>query len=75
MNPHARLQPLIRFYHQHHRMPSLRALAPLWGFHSETVADKLCQHLRQDWRITAHESHYRCSPLRRGRGQFPVATR
>jgi repressor LexA len=26
-------------------MPSLRELAPLWGFHSKTAADKLCQQL------------------------------
>jgi SOS regulatory protein LexA len=45
MTPHVRLQPLIQFYHQHRRMPSLRELAPLWGFHSKTAADKLCQHL------------------------------
>ena len=45
MNPHARLQPIIQFYHQRRRMPSLRELAPLWGFQSKTAADKLCEKL------------------------------
>jgi len=45
MNPHARLQPIIQFYHQRRRMPSLRELAPLWGFQCKTAADKLCEKL------------------------------
>jgi SOS regulatory protein LexA len=45
MNPHARLHSIIEFYHRRRRMPSLRELAPLWGFQSKTAADKVCQQL------------------------------
>jgi len=45
MNPRARVHTIIQFYHRHRRMPSLRELAPLWGFQSKTAADKLCEKL------------------------------
>src|SRR5712691_8499420 len=45
MNPIQRLQPLIHFYRQRKRMPSLRELARLWGFRSHNAADKLARSL------------------------------
>src|SRR5215510_272907 len=45
MDPIQRLQPLIRFYRRHKRMPSLRELARLWGFRSQNAADKLARYL------------------------------
>ena len=45
MNPHVRLHTIIHFYHWRRRMPTLRELAPLWGFQSKTAADKVCQQL------------------------------
>jgi repressor LexA len=45
MDPVQRLQPLIQFYRQCKRMPSVRELARLWGFRSQNAADKLARSL------------------------------
>jgi len=45
MDPIQRLHPIIHFYRRRRRMPSLRELAPLWGFRSQNAADKLARHL------------------------------
>src|SRR5262249_933942 len=40
MDAHALFPPIVHFYRTRHRMPSLRELAPLYGFRSQNAADK-----------------------------------
>lgn len=40
MDIHALFPPIVHFYRTRHRMPSLRELAPLYGFRSQNAADK-----------------------------------
>ena len=45
MDAHALLPPIIRFYRARRRMPSLRELAPLYGFRSQNAAAKVVAKL------------------------------
>src|SRR3989442_8477399 len=45
MDAHALLPPIIRFYRARGRLPSLRELAPLYGFRSQNAAAKVVAKL------------------------------
>jgi len=45
METSQRVQAIVRFYRRHHRMPSVRELQRLYGFHSSRAAAKLAARL------------------------------
>ena len=45
MDAHAFLPPVIQFYRDRHRMPSVQELTTLYGFHSKNAAFKVVTKL------------------------------